>query len=747
MRNKIELLAPGGDLDSIKAAILAGADAIYCGLDKFNARNRAANISFDDLQGVLRLAHQHDCQVFLTLNIIIIESEIPALINLLNKLVNTSIDAIIIQDLGLFQLLSKHFKSLKIHASTQLTTHNEGQMKFLSQMNAERVNLSRELSIHEIKSLTKTGEMHQVHTEVFVHGSNCLSFSGICYMSSVHGGNSGNRGRCSQPCRDQYTTTAAGKDFPLNLKDNSAFFDLEKLADAGVASLKIEGRIKKYDYVFTVVNTWRKQLQRFYDKAPLSKDNSDLYKVFNRDFSNAFLSGNIHQDMFIDDPRDHSIQHLSELNDFANSEDREKAALALYDEKEAIKARIENKIKAIDISKAPLSIYISGKAGEPLRIKIITADHNFEIASEINLISSSKDALNEEVILKRLKALNDTEYTIQLLDLEDLSSDVFIPFKELTSLKKRLLYILSNSRELIEAIQLPHLKQNAPLNKKAQLSVLVSSKKDLALCEIKQIDFYYELPNGMKRELQEVLTLFKENKRLIPWFPSIIIGEDYDASLEFLQQLKPKKIVTNNLGIAYEAYQRGIDWIAGPHLNMVNSYALLALKENFNCKGSFLSNEMNQQQIKSIKKPENFELYFSIYHPIVLMTTRQCLLHQVDGCHQNISEEVCIQKCEKSSTITNLKGDTFHIEKSKGKLLHIYNDKNYLNTEVLREIPSLFSSFFIDLRAIGTATRINSDNSSIIQQFLNLLNGESHAEKQIHQMIDLSTNIQYKKGV
>ena len=183
---RIELLAPGGDIDSIKAAVFAGADAVYCGLDRFNARNRAANISFDDLQGILRLAHQNGCQVFLTLNIIIVDREIPSIINLLNKLVNTSIDGIIVQDLGLFYLLSNYFKSLKIHASTQLTTHNEGQIQFLNKLKATRVNLSRELNIHEIRALTSVAHQNNILTEVFVHGSYCISFSGICYMSSVH---------------------------------------------------------------------------------------------------------------------------------------------------------------------------------------------------------------------------------------------------------------------------------------------------------------------------------------------------------------------------------------------------------------------------------------------------------------------------------------------------------------------------------------------------------------------------------
>ena len=264
MKRKIELLAPGGDVDSIKAAIIAGADAIYCGLDKFNARNRAEKLSFENLYGILRLAHKHNCEVFLTLNIIIVESEIPALIRLLNKLINTTIDGVIVQDLGLFYLLSKYYKGLKIHASTQVTTHNEGQIHFLSKLNASRVNLSRELNIGEIKVLSSVGAEKNILTEVFVQGSYCISFSGLCYISSVHGGNSGNRGRCSQPCRDQYLTTPAGKEFPLNLKDNSAYFDLIEIADAGVSSIKIEGRIKGFDYVYTTVRSWREQLQSFY---------------------------------------------------------------------------------------------------------------------------------------------------------------------------------------------------------------------------------------------------------------------------------------------------------------------------------------------------------------------------------------------------------------------------------------------------------------------------------------------------
>ncbi|MFZ4548046.1 MAG: peptidase U32 family protein, partial [Bacteroidales bacterium] len=385
MNNPIELLAPGGDIDSIKAAILAGANAVYCGLDRFNARNRAANISFEDLNGILRLAHRNNCQVFLTLNIVVVDSEFPALFSLLNKLSNTRIDGVIIQDLGLFYILSIYYKGLKIHASTQLTTHNEGQIKFLNTLGASRVNLSRELNIKEIKELTTVAHQNNMLTEVFVHGSNCISFSGICYMSSVHGGNSGNRGRCSQPCRDQYVTTEAGKNFPLNLKDNSAFADLRELAEAGVDSLKIEGRIKKFHYVFTVVDTWRKQLDGFYKTGVVQTVKTELYKVFNRDFSNTFLKGEINKDMFIDNPRDNSAIRLSELDGCSTTDSLEKAKGEIYDERTEIINKVEHDINSLSISKVPLQISVSGEFGMRLEVSVKTPDTTFVVFSNSNL--------------------------------------------------------------------------------------------------------------------------------------------------------------------------------------------------------------------------------------------------------------------------------------------------------------------------------------------------------------------------
>jgi len=771
MKKEIELLAPGGDIDSIKAAILAGANAIYCGLDKFNARNRAENIIFEDIQGILRLAHKNNCEIFLTLNIILLESEFSTVIKLLNKLINTSIDGIIVQDLGLLYLLSKYYPSLKVHASTQLTTHNEGQIKFLSKLAATRVNLSRELDIKEINDLSTIAHQNNVLTEVFVHGSNCISFSGLCYMSSVNSGNSGNRGRCSQPCRDQYLTTAEGKDFPLNIKDNSAFSDLKELYNAGVDSVKIEGRIKKYHYVYTVVDTWRKQLNNFYQHSEISIDSSQLRKVFNRDFSNSFLKGDINKSVFIDNPRDNSAiyysEHLNKKEANSSSDNLSIAKKELYDIKTEIITDVKSQIEKLSVDKIPLAIIVSGESGSPLKVKVESIDKSFTIFSTSNLASSGQNlennklkssnkktsqSIDKELIISRFKTINDTEYFIDKLDLEYLQNNLVIPFKELTVIKKRILFVLNGERETLEPMVIPAIKKQANRNlpsahNKPSLLLLISSQTDLNLCNDSSAEVYFELPNSFNHKYSELVELFSNNKELIPWFPSVLIGEDYHAAVKFLQQIQPQRIVTNNTGIAFEAFEQGINWTAGPFLNLVNSYSLLCLKEMFNCSGAFISNEINKNQIKRIKKPDDFKLYYSIYHPIVLMTSKVCFFHQVTGCKKYIVDNSCIQKCEKSSFITNLKETSYFIKKTKGNFHNIYNESNFLNADIISDFPDIFSGLLIDLRDIKTETKIENDKSGTVQLFENYINGKQNSTEQLKQSINPSTYTQYIKGI
>jgi len=750
MKNQIELLAPGGDVDAIKAAILAGANAVYCGLNKFNARSQAKNIELDDLHGILRLAHKHNCEVFLTLNIIIVEREIPALFSLLNKLVNTKLDGIIIQDLGVFYIINKYFPSLNIHASTQMTTHNEGQIEFLNKLKATRVNLSRELNINEITTLSTKAHQHNMLTEVFVHGSNCISFSGLCYMSSVTGGNSGNRGQCSQPCRDEYLTTAEGKNFPLNIKDNSAFSDLELLAQAGVDSMKIEGRIKKYHYVYTVVDTWRKQLDAFYKKNELNNDNSALRKVFNRDFSDSFLKGTMSRDIFIDNPRDNSAIHLAKNWQGSSEENLTKAKKVLFDQKSQIIESIESRIEDLSVDKAPLTIALTGNAGDVLSVSVKIPDEIFNIHSDIQLVlakEGSTAGITNELITKRFKVLNDTEYFIHDINLDSLGNTLFIPHKELSVISSKIFTILNDKNERIANIDVPILKQKNNNKISPSLSVLIASEQDLHLCQKTDVDIYFQLPNHFKDKLSNYVDLFSNNPGLTPWFPAVLIGDNYHAAVELLDQLKPKHIVTNNSGIAFAAFKRDIAWTAGPHMNLVNSYSLLCLKEEFNCVGAFISNEISQTQIKKIVKPDDFKLSYSISHPIVLMTTIACMFHQVSGCKKNIVDDKCIQRCKNSASITNLKEVSYFIDKGKGEYHTVYNENNFLNTDIVTDIPDTFSNFFIDLRDIETGTKIKEDKTKMVAVFKDYLNGNLDAITQLNQNIYPSTNTQYKRGI
>ncbi|HHX8342388.1 TPA: U32 family peptidase [Vibrio alginolyticus] len=661
-RDQFELLAPGGDLDSIKAAIAAGADAIYCGLDRFNARNRATNLTLDNLNGVLTLAHQHSCKIFLTLNVLILESEIPAIVRLLSQLNTTKIDGVIVQDLGLAYILKHHFPDLDVHASTQLNTHNEGQILFLNQLTASRVNLSRELNIDEIKHLAQFGREHNVMMEVFVHGSYCIGFSGICYISSARNGASGNRGRCSQPCREQYETTKTGNNYPLNMKDNSAFGDLEALADAGVYSLKVEGRIKKSHYVYTVVDNWRQQIDRLCEGLELSEDTTELYTVFNRDFSNAFLQGDFGKAMYIDNPRDHAVKHFSKVYQCQSADDVQAVKKKLYDDKTAIIEKVAEQTRSFDVT----STQVSGSS---------------------------------------------------------LKGSIDVP--------------------TLPALPQPEPRQGAP-----KLSVLISSAQEAMLCEYRDIDVYYQLPMGLSGELSAMIELFQANPMLKPWFPAILIGEDYQAARVFLETIQPELSITNNSGVGMIAKELGLGWVAGPQMNTVNSYAFKCLQDEFAASGAFVSNELNMKQMRHIKRPKNMRSFYSIYHPNTLLTSRQCLFQQTEGCRKVKVNKGCLKRCDKRTSIINLKDNPYVVQKQKGSHNSIYSEHNVLNLQLLHDLPQLFTDVLIDLRDIQTETKVSASKPELIDALLALL--EDHSEQAVqtlNAMIQPTTNAQYLKGL
>jgi len=777
MTGKSELLAPGGNIDSIKAAIAAGADAVYCGLNRFNARNRAENLSLDDLIGVIHLAHRNDCQVFLTLNIILLEAEIPALVSLLNKIVNIGLDGVIVQDFGLLYLLNEHFRSLEIHASTQLTTHNEGQIQFLRQVSVSRVNLCRELNLKEITHLSSIAHAHDMLTEVFVHGSHCLCFSGICYMSSMQNGTSGNRGRCGQPCRDQYITTSQGNTYPLNLKDISTFFDLRQLVEAEVDSLKIEGRIKKFHYVYTVVDAWRKQLRNLHEHDSVGQNDEVLHRMFNRGFSNGFLQGNIHKNMFIDNPRDNSARSLAERNGNSSDKGIEQAKKKIYNERSEIIRDVEKKIEHLSTEKIPVEISISGKSGTPLKVSVKTEEVSFDLFSGSVLVGRSvqrslcgnssssshqnridkclgkgnkkttKNHLGQDGFQKTFGVVSSSGYQLSNVVVQDLEKDLFLPFKEIKSLQRDVVVALNDLDAFTPPVAAPRGVKPTGERITPLLSVVISSKADVHLCDETNADFYFQLPDCLQKNYSEHKSLFLNNPHLTPVFPSILIEEHFNAAVDFLWQIQPRQVVTNNTGIAYYAWKMKIPWIAGSYLNLVNTYGLKCLKEYFNCSGAFISNELSKMQIKSIQKPEHFNLFYSIYHPLLLMTSRQCLFNHVSGCSKECVDEQCLQGCKKSAILSNLRSETFYLKKELNTYNRIYNRLNFLNTDIVADIPDMFTSFFIDLRDVKTGTAAVADKYALITIFSELLHGITGAKEKINELIRPATSSQYKKGI
>ncbi|PMJ92121.1 peptidase U32 family protein [Vibrio sp. 10N.261.55.A7] len=751
MSRKIELLAPGGDVEAIKAAIVAGANAVYCGLDTFNARNRASNLSMDELNGVIRLAHEYGCEVFLTLNIVLLEHEIKSISKLLNQLVNTKVDGIIVQDLGLFDLVKKHFPTLDVHASTQLTTHNEGQIKFLSKIGATRVNLSRELNLPEIKMLTQVAHDHDVLTEVFVHGALCIAFSGQCYSSSVSVGNSGNRGRCSQACRDEYEITDAGNKYPLNLKDNSAYYDLPELVDAQVDSLKVEGRIKGAHYVYTVVDTWRKQIDSFVESGLLIEDDSNLHKVFNRDFTNSFLKGNLTKDMFIDNPRDNSVNYAI---DKAKSENEaisvvqiQEVTSDLYTSKNEIGDEMRKKIEFLDISKTAVTLSFIAKLGQPFVVKVSSDKETFSVQSESLLSAAGEKAIDEEMLKKRFKTIKSAVHRLEGHAFDQLDEGLAIPLREVSALKDEIEFLLNGKVDVVKHVDVPALVQHPKVNETPTLSMLIADVEDLHLCDVTDADIYFKLPESFKKRCNKYIDILSENPRLIPWFPAVLIGKDYDEAVRVLETVKPARIVTNNTGIAYKAYEMGIEWVAGPFMNTTNSHALITLKEELDCAGAFISNEINKGQIRHIRRPENFKLFYSIYHPILMMTSRQCFFQRTVGCNKPSIEAGCMLKCEKATTITNVKGISFAVDKQKGGYPSIYNHEQFLNQDAVHDFSDLFDEFFIDLTNIGAGSKEVQDKVELIRYFEGLISGMEEAGENLNRLVEVRTNAQYIQGL
>ncbi len=297
-REDVELLAPAGDWDCMRAAVANGADAVFFGVEKFNARARANNFRMDELPEIMAFLHSYGVKGFLTFNILVFENELAEAKELIDTCVDAGVDAVIVQDLGLVKLIREISPDFPIHGSTQMTITSPEAVEFTKPWGLERVVLGRENNLKQIRTI---GEQARLPMEVFVHGALCVSYSGQCLTSEMWGGRSANRGECAQACRLPYDLMVDGEVKPmgdvtylLSPKDLAAIDLMPELIEAGVTSFKIEGRLKSPEYVANVVGKYRKAIDRYFDGnwSPTSKEDiRELQQSFSRGFTHGFLEG------------------------------------------------------------------------------------------------------------------------------------------------------------------------------------------------------------------------------------------------------------------------------------------------------------------------------------------------------------------------------------------------------------------------------------------------------------------------
>ena len=278
----MNIVAPAGNMERFYAAVKAGADEIYMGIKGFGARRNAENFTLSEYMEALDYAHERGVRIFLTLNTVMRDKEIEALYENIKALYEQGLDAVIVQDLGLFRFIKDNFPDISIHGSTQMTVANHIEANYLKEIGFSRVVLSRELSFQDIKAVKENTE---IELEIFVSGALCISYSGNCYLSSFIGGRSGNRGLCAQPCRKEYTTSQEEKGYFLSPKDQlMGQKEIKKLKDIGIESVKLEGRMKSPYYVFETVNYYRSLIKDM-DRSERTSH------LFNRGYSKGYFYG------------------------------------------------------------------------------------------------------------------------------------------------------------------------------------------------------------------------------------------------------------------------------------------------------------------------------------------------------------------------------------------------------------------------------------------------------------------------
>lgn len=647
--NEIEILAPAGSFENLKTAILSGADSVYFGLSNFNARRNAENFSsFDDIKKAVDFCHLRGKKAHVTLNTLVYDNEIQDLVKEVEVINKAGFDAIIVQDLGVINIL-KQISKVPIHASTQLSVHNVSDAKKLKDMGFDRVVLSRELSLNEIKRIMDEVD---VEVEIFIHGALCMSVSGQCYFSSALGERSGNRGLCAGVCRLPFYVREKGR-YDLSLKDVCYIDYIEEFANMGIASLKIEGRMKSKEYVKSVVSEIKEKVQSGKYNKKLLKD------VFSRSgFTDGYITGK-RNNMF---------------------------GIRSEEDKSYTKAAIEE-IRSKDIyeDKVKVDIKYDFTLGRNSYLEIIDEDKNI-VSVKGDIIEEAKNKpTTKENIEKNLLKLGSTVYEIN--DMEGKSdNNIFVPISSINELRR-------NATDKLDKIRISKFPvyDIGKLTKPKDKSRPIGGKNIAIIGDINSLnefilDYFDEtyIPLFELNKLNKNLTV-KYKGKLGVEIPRVYFDEEANINKNLLKakEFGIKKGLAHTIGKIAMLDELDFEIMTGFGTNITNSYSVdLLEKEIHNLKNITLSFENTINNINKIES--NTELSIIVYGYLPLMTARNCPVKEEIGC----------KNCNKKQSLNDRMGKKFRI-KCNGQTSELYNTYPLCVFDRLNKLDSDINKIFM----------------------------------------------------
>ncbi len=451
---RVELLAPAGNYESFLGAVHAGADAVYLGGEKFGARAYADNFTTEQLCDAIHYAHLYGKKVYLTLNTLVKEKEMPQLSDYLFPFYEAGLDGAIFQDMGVFFYVKKHFPGLALHVSTQMTITGTEGARMLKELGAERIVPARELSLAEVRQIKEEAD---IEIETFIHGAMCYCYSGQCLFSSILGGRSGNRGKCAQPCRLPYRIKGDKKEaaYYLSLKDMCTVDLIPELIEAGIDSFKIEGRMKKPEYAAGVTAVYRKYIDAYYERKTLknfddaqSGTETEVTKEDRKKLSSLYIRSELQNGYYT---RHNGVSMITQGKPGYNEGD-EKLIREIRKEYIEIQPRIAVSGKAYLCPGKPAAFAVSAEGAQ-------ASVRGAEVQSAVNRPMAKED------IKKQLEKCGQTPFVMKELSIE-MTGDVFLPLKELNELRRRALESLE--KEIISRNGFAYKERHALKEKSVQ---------------------------------------------------------------------------------------------------------------------------------------------------------------------------------------------------------------------------------------------------------------------------------------